>query len=134
MLWFTRETLDPDAVKDIEQWIKEKEHPDDKAMQEYFAYRADLIDKAELPIGWDAIEYQMEVFLKRYSLQTQNYIVTTKDDWIKDLPPAARQVEQARLEGIDTGAWWNDYRGATQRRSGGSGIRRPSQAKALIGQ
>jgi len=117
-----RDRLDPKAIKDIQEWILENQKPEDKALDVYQEYRAELIKKAELPRDWDEIEKQCETFLLKYSKKIQDYVRANLNRWINDLPENAKQVELMRLQGIEDETWWDDYRGAAvEDRWGGEG-------------
>jgi len=110
ILWEMREGLDPEGVKEFERRYAESAKPEDKAMDAYKEFRAELIEKTELPKDWDVIEAELETFLEGYDSSIRNYILEHKDDWIKDLPPAAREVEEMRADGIEDETWWDNYR------------------------
>jgi len=113
-LWSLRETLKPYEMKQYEKWYAENTRPEDKAYDDYQEYRATLIEKAELPLDWDAIELEIESYLNKYPAKTKQYIKDRQDEWIKNLPPAARQIELQRAPGIEDETWWDDYREVTQ--------------------
>jgi hypothetical protein len=88
-----------------------KRKPEDVAMSDYFDYYGELIETAELPVDWEVIEQEVTNFLSKYEPEIQQYIQEHKNDWIKDLPEAAQQVEMERLNGIEDETWWDNYRG-----------------------
>lgn len=111
VLWLARESLDAYSIKQIEKWIGENQKPEDKAVDAYQEYRANLIQKADLPKDWDKIEAQCEAYLSRFSKSIRDYVRAMVNRWINDLPPNARNVELMRLQGIEDETWWDDYRG-----------------------
>lgn len=117
-LYGLRDRLDPKAIKDIQEWLNENQKPEDKALDAYQEYRANLINDAELPRDWDEIEALGDQFLSKYSKNTQDYVRRNLNRWINDLPENAKQIELARLAGIENETWWDDYRG-----TGGAGTR-----------
>ena len=117
VLYGLRDRLDPDAIKDIQEWLSENQKPEDKALDAYQEHRASLIEKADLPRDWDEIEAQCEAFLNKYSSAIRGYVKTNLHRWINDLPGNAKEIELMRLQGIEDETWWDDYRGATS--SGG---------------
>jgi len=114
VLWSVKESLDEYSVKQMEKWLDENQKPEDKALGEYQEYRAGLIEGADLPVDWDVIERELESYLTKYPLDIQAYIIANMDNWINDLPPVAKQVEQERASGIDDESWWKNYRKATK--------------------
>jgi len=114
VLYSAREALDPDSVKDINKWLDENQKPEDKALDAYQEYRATLIEQAELPKDWDAIEQKSNTFLSQYPRPIQEYVKANLNRWINDLPENAKQVELMRLQGIEDETWWDDYRGAKE--------------------
>lgn len=110
VIWSAGEILDPKGEKEYLKWLGENQHPDDKAMDAYYTRYSELIDTSELPIDWDEINTKLAQFLKQYSEATREYILEHLDDWIQDLPPAAKRVEQTRLTGIADETWWDGYR------------------------
>jgi len=110
VLWLARESLDPYSVKQIEKWMGENQKPEDMVVDKYQEYRANLIQKADLPKDWDKINVQCEAWLRQYSKTTQDYVKAAVNRWINDLPPNARNVELMRLAGIEDESWWDDYR------------------------
>lgn len=121
VIWAAGEILDPSGEKEYRKWVGDNQHHDDKAKDDYYTRYSELIETADLPVDWDSINVAMGVFLRRYSKSTQQYINEHLNDWIKDLPPAARRIEEMRLAGIETGTWWDNYRGGTQRAAPVSG-------------
>uniref|UniRef100_A0A6M3KFE0 Large polyvalent protein associated domain-containing protein n=2 Tax=viral metagenome TaxID=1070528 RepID=A0A6M3KFE0_9ZZZZ len=111
VLWSAKESLDEYSVEQMEKWLDENIKPEDKALGEYQEYRAGLIEGADLPVDWDIIERELEDYLTKYPPDIQAYIIANTDNWINDLPPAAKQVEQERASGIEDETWWDDYRG-----------------------
>ncbi len=111
VLWLARESLDAYSIKQIEKWVGENQKPEDKAVDAYQEYRANLIQKADLPKDWDRIEAQLEAYLSRYSKPIRDYVRTMVNRWINDLPENARNVELMRLQGIEDETWWDNYRG-----------------------
>jgi len=118
VLWSVRESFDEYSVKQMEKWLDENQKPEDKALNEYQEYRAELIEKADLPRDWDIIERETYQFLDKYSPTIQAYIIANQDAWLKDLPSAAKQVEMERAAGIEDESWWRNYRTAGRRRIG----------------
>ncbi len=112
VLWLAQESLDPFSVKQLEKWMGENQKPEDTAVDAYQKFRADLIQKADLPKDWDKIEKQSEAYLSRLSKTMRDYIKVNLNRWINDLPENAKQIELMRLEGIEDETWWDDYRGA----------------------
>ena len=110
VLWSARETLNPDSLRGLEEWLTENQKPEDKALNDYQEYYAELIEKSELPRDWETIDNAMVDFLSKYSAEIQTYILRNKDKWIYDLPEAAKKVEQMRLSGLEDGTWWDNYR------------------------
>ena len=111
VLWSVKETFDEYSVKQMEKWIDENIKPEDKALGEYQEYRGSLIEGAELPVDWDLVERELLARLSQYPVKIQEYITANLNSWINDLPPAAKQVEEERKEGIADESWWKDYRG-----------------------
>jgi len=109
-LWAAREQEAPEVVRDIQRWIDQNEHPHDRALSTYQEYRSELMETAELPKDWDAIEQQLIVYLSKYDEATQSYIRYMQDAWIDDLPENAQKIERARLQMIEDGTWWDGYR------------------------
>ncbi len=114
VLWGARETLDPFAIKQIEKWMGENQKPEDKALDKYLEFRADLIAKADLPRDWDSIERRIEAYLKQFPSRIREYVLANRNRWIESLPLAARQVELERIEGIENETWWDNYSGQTR--------------------
>ena len=110
MLWSVKESLDEYSVKQMEKWLDENMKPEDKALGEYQEYRGEMIEGADLPLDWDVIERELESYLTKYSLVIQDYIRANMNRWINKLPPAAKQVEQERAQGIEDETWWDNYR------------------------
>jgi len=111
VLWSAKESLDEYSVKQMEKWLDENIKPEDKALGEYQEYRAVLIEGADLPVDWDVIERELERNITKYPSDVQAYIITNLNNWINDLPPAAKQVEEERATGIEDESWWDNYRG-----------------------
>ena len=118
VIYSARDTLDPDAVKDIRSWLSDNQKPEDKALDEYQRHRALLIEKADLPRDWDAIEKQCATFLAKYPKATREYVLANLNRWINDLPKNAKQIELMRLRGIEDETWWDDYRGIPEETEG----------------
>ena len=116
VLWSVRESFDEYSVKQMEKWLDENQKPEDKALNEYQEYRAELIEKADLPRDWDVIERETSQFLTKYSATIQAYVLANQDSWMRDLPSAAKQVEMERSAGIEDESWWNNYREAGRSR------------------
>jgi len=112
-LYQFRDRLDPEAVEDINKWLAENQKPEDKALDAYQEYKATLIEKADLPRDWDAIEAQCEEFLAKYPKSVRDYVKRNLNKWINKLPENAKQVELMRLKGIEDETWWDDYRDIT---------------------
>ena len=110
VLWSVKESLDEYSVKQMEKWLDENMKPEDKALGEYQEYRGEMIEGADLPLDWDVIERELESYLTKYSLVIQDYIRANMNRWINKLPPAAKQVEQERAQGIEDETWWDNYR------------------------
>lgn len=110
VLWLARESLDPFSIKQIEKWMGDNQKPEDKALDKYQEYRANIIQRADLPKDWDRIEAQSEAYLAKLPKNIRDYVRTGVNLWINDLPENARQVELMRLQGIEDGTWWNNYR------------------------
>jgi len=110
VLWSAKEALDAKAVERINRWMDENLSPEDKYMNQYREYESELIEKSDLPIDWNTIEKDTFNWLAQLPTKYRDYILEHKDDWIKDLPEAARQIEAERLTGIDNGRWWDGYR------------------------
>jgi hypothetical protein len=110
VLWLARESLDAYSVKQIEKWMGENQKPEDKALDNYQKYKADLIERAILPKDWDAINARLDRYLARHPANIRGYIRKAEYRWINDLPSNAQQVELMRLQGIADGSWWDDYR------------------------
>jgi len=98
--------------KKMEAYLESRK-PEDIALSGYQEFYGETIEKADLPKDWDLIDEEVNNFLERYPENISTYILEHKDDWIKDLPPAARQVEEMRAKGIEDESWWDDYRGST---------------------
>ncbi len=111
VLWLAREHLDPYGIRQMNKWMGENQKPEDKAVDAYQEYRANLIQKADLPKDWDDIEAKSEAFLSRYSRSIRDYVKANLSRWINDLPENAREVELMRLAGIEDETWWDNYRG-----------------------
>jgi hypothetical protein len=108
VLWSAKEHLSPDVVKDIERYYEKNAQPQDKALDAYQEYRAQLIENADAPRDWDAITASLDKFIKQYDKDTQEYIALHQNDWINDLPPTAKAVESLIVEcegGLD--AYYN---------------------------
>lgn len=99
-------------LKQMEKYLVSRK-PEDIAISEYNEFYGETIEKADLPKDWDLINSEVELFLQKYPQSIRDYILEHKDDWIKDLPPAARQIEEMRASGIEDESWWDDYRGST---------------------
>ncbi len=110
VIWSAGEILDPKAEKEYRKWVANNQNPKDKAMDEYYTYQSVILDKSELPIDWEDIEQQLANYIKRYDKETQQYILQHLNDWILDLPPNAKMIEQIRVRGIEDESWWNSYR------------------------
>jgi len=114
VLWLARESLDPYSVKRINKWMAENQKYEDRVLDVYQEYRAELIEKSDLPKDWDKIEAHCEAFLARYPKGIQDYVRAGVNRWINDLPPNAKAVETMRLQGIEDETWWDDYRGTAR--------------------
>ena len=112
VLWSARESLDPYAISQINKWMAANQKPEDKALDKYQEYSANLIAGADLPKDWDKTDAQCEAYLSRLPTKYQTYIKANLNRWIKDLPPNARAVELWRLESIENETWWDNYWGA----------------------
>jgi len=110
VLWSAKESLDAYSVKQMEKWLDNNIKPEDKALGEYQEYRAGLIEGADLPVDWDVIERELESYLIKYPPDIEAYIIANLNNWINDLPQAAKQVELQRAAGIEDESWWDDYR------------------------
>lgn len=110
-LWQFREQFDPEQAKQLDQYYEESAKPEDKALSAYWDYYSQLVETSDLPKDWDAINNSLDTFLNRYPQNIQSYIKQNKDDWIKDLPPASRKVEEMRAKGLEDETWWDNYRG-----------------------
>ncbi len=110
ILWDAKEELDPKSVKQIEKWLSENQKLEDRIMNQYKEFYSELIDKAELPRDWGSIDASLDAFLNQAQPAYRQYVLEHKDDWMKDLPPNARQIEEWRLRGIEDETWWDGYR------------------------
>ena len=126
VLWLARESLDTYSIKQIEKWMGENQKPEDKIVDKYQEYRANLIQKADLPKDWDKIEAQCEVYLSRLSKSMRDYVRANLSRWINYLPPNARNVELMRLQGLEDETWWDDYRGTAKPRARAPTRREPT--------
>ena len=109
ILFDAKEELDPKSVKQIEEWLLENQKLEDRIMNQYKEFYSELIDKSELPRDWAAIDASLDAFLKQAQPTYRQYVLDHKDDWMKDLPPNARQIEEWRLRGIEDETWWDGY-------------------------
>jgi hypothetical protein len=126
-LWKYRQEVSPEKAEELAERLNETTKPEDRALDEYWTHYDQLLDSAELPVDWDAINAEMDSFLNRYPESVKKYVLASKDDWIKDLPENARKVETERLQGIEDESWWDDYRGSTlSTPSSGSKFKIPS--------
>jgi hypothetical protein len=110
VLWSVKENFDEYSVKQMEKWLDENLKPEDKALGEYNEYRAGLIEGAELPRDWDAIELWMAEYIKKYEPDIQKYIIENQNAWIQEYPRFAKHVETLRAQGIEDESWWIGYR------------------------
>lgn len=115
VLFSMRESnMSPYEQRQMEKYLDSRK-PEDIALGEYQAFYGETIEKADLPKDWDLINSEVEQFLSRYSPKISAYITDHKDDWIKDLPPEARKIEEKRAKGIPDESWWEDYRGTSKK-------------------
>ncbi len=112
VLWNVKQQLDPQSVKDMEDWLGENEKPEDKALDAYWQKYNELLDESELPTDWDEINAELENYLNSIKPEHREYILAHKNDSIYDLPPLAQQVEFERLSGIEDETWWDYYQDA----------------------
>ncbi len=112
VLWNVKQQLDPQSVKDMEDWLGENEKPEDKALDAYWQKYNELLDESELPTDWDEINIELENYLNSIKPEHKEYILAHKNDSIYDLPPLAQQIEFERLSGIEDGTWWDYYQDA----------------------
>jgi hypothetical protein len=100
-LWAMKSILEKESVDDIKRWIEKNQKPEDKAMDEYKAIlREPVLGEDNLP-DWGMTYAKADAYLKRQEPEIADYIKLHQHDWIKDLPPTARQVEAERLEIIN---------------------------------
>ena len=111
-----KEELDPDQARQLQEYLDESAKPEDKALDDYWEFYSTLIEKADLPKDWEAIQESADEFINQYPLDIRKYITDNLDVWIKDLPENARKVETERLAGLEDGTWWDDYRGETPKK------------------
>uniref|UniRef100_A0A6M3IR09 Large polyvalent protein associated domain-containing protein n=1 Tax=viral metagenome TaxID=1070528 RepID=A0A6M3IR09_9ZZZZ len=87
--------------------------------------RSELIEKAGGVLDsttWQRIEFESQAELeKHYSDTAVQYALDHKDDWIDKLPEPARGLYRARARAMETGTWWDNYRGATSSKTSGLG-------------
>ena len=93
VLWSARETLDPYAVKQIREWMADNQKLEDKALDSYLEYRANLIAKADLPKNWGWIETWTNTYLNKLPKDIKEYVLANRNRWIENLPPSAQLVE-----------------------------------------
>jgi len=110
-LWQFQTQLDPVQARQLQDYIDENSKPEDKALDEYWAYYSELASSAYTSEDWDALNKKMAVFLSKYPANVQKYILDNQDSWILDLPQPARSVEELRIKGITDETWWDNYRG-----------------------
>lgn len=110
VLWSAKETLDEYSVKQLEKWLDEHEKPEDKALGQWHEFRAEWIEKADLPRDWDIIEAKTEALRNYFPKEIADYILEHRNDWIQDLPENARKIEEMRATGIEDETWWDNYR------------------------
>ncbi len=115
ILWQLKNIIDTNRQSEIDAYWVTNSKPEDKALQDYYDYREDLLDKAGAEVDWDKITQQLKAWLAiNYPPVVIAYVERNKDAWIQKLGPAAQKVELMRLKGIPDDSWWEDYRGPSQ--------------------
>ena len=107
------------ARSDVDRYMPEayQRAEEFQALSAYHEIRGKYIDEAAGVLDsdtWDDIEQKTTADMaKLYSKKAINYVESHKNDWINDLPEPARSLERDRAEEMESGTWWDDYRGAS---------------------
>lgn len=113
-LYELQNTMSPQDKQRMEQWLDAHENPADKATDAYNDYRNTLIERGGVNIDWKTIESNSISWIEQNYPEYKDYILSRKDAWIEQLPPAAQQLMKAREQMMASGAWWKDYNGTAK--------------------
>ena len=109
-LWELRLASEGKTEAEMKAEIRKRAKPEDVAYgdywDEYFAQRERMGPHMDSK-AWKALDVYMRKWLEaRYSPQIVQYVLARRNDWINDLPPAAREMETKAQAERDSGRWF----------------------------